>query len=129
MFGARRKAKWLESNSLVQKKPLNEMFREEVTSLKILSATRSLEKQLPEIFKDQHLSKGKLSGSSAMKLLSFNVTIPQRIGKTSLDYFILRSTYYLKIQPVLKYVNCLKVSDTRRELASLHRIQRVRIVF
>lgn len=64
-----------------------------------------------------------------MKLLSFNVTIAQLIGETSLDYFILRSTYYLEIQPVLKYVNCLKVSDIRRELASLHHIKHARIIF
>lgn len=56
MFGVCRKAKWLESSYLVQKEPLKKTFSEEVTSLKIFSAARSLKKQLSEIFKDQRLS-------------------------------------------------------------------------
>lgn len=56
VFGVCRKAKWLESSYLVQKKPLNKTFSEEVTSLKIFSATQSPKKQLFEVFKDQHLS-------------------------------------------------------------------------
>lgn len=49
----------------------------------------------------------------------FNITALPLTGKTSLDYFILRSTYCLETQPVLKYVNCLKVSDTTEEMSSL----------